>query len=82
MALKKGDLLTVGILLAGTMLTMLNQTSLNPALPVIMADLGVDAVTVQWLVSAYSLANAIVTPLSAFLLGRFSVRRLFIGDAR
>ena len=79
MTLKKGDLLTVGILLAGTMLTMLNQTALNPALPVIMADLGIDAVTVQWLVSAYSLANAIVIPLSAFLLGRFSVRRLFIG---
>lgn len=64
--------------MAGTVLAMLNQTALNPALPAIMADLSVDAATVQWLVSAYSLVNAIVIPLSAFLMGRFGTRRVFL----
>lgn len=71
--------LTIGIiLLAGTVLAMLNQTALNPALPSIMADMQVDAATVQWLVSAYSLVNAIVIPLSAYLMGRFGTRRIFL----
>lgn len=78
-AMRRRDVLSIGVLLAGTVLAMLNQTALNPALPVIMQSLHVDAVTVQWLVSAYSLINAMVIPLSAYLMGRFGVRRLFCG---
>ncbi len=74
----KENLLIGIILLAGTVLVMLNQTALNPALPSIMADLKVDAATVQWLVSAYSLVNAIVIPLSAYLMGRFGTRKIFL----
>ena len=72
------DLVMVGVLLAGTLLAVLNQTLLSPALPAIMADLQVDATTVQWLTSGYSLVEAVVIPLSAFLIGRFSTRQLFI----
>lgn len=43
-----------------------------------MADTQVDANTVQWLTSAYSLAETIVIPLSAYLIGRFSTKKLFI----
>ena len=68
----------VAVLLAGTLLAVLNQTLLSPALPSIMGDLGVDATTVQWLTSGYSLVEAVVIPLSAFLIGRFSTRQLFI----
>lgn len=78
LGIKKGDLSVGVILLLGTVLAMLNQTALNPALPSIMVDLNVDEATVQWLVSAYSLANAVVIPLSAYLLGRFGVRRIFL----
>lgn len=69
----------VVVLLAGALIVVLNQTLLSPALPVIMRDLSVDATTVQWLSSGYSLVEAIVIPLSAFLMGRFGSRRLFIG---
>lgn len=68
----------VAVLLAGTLLAVLNQTLLSPALPAIMADLQVDATTVQWLTSGYSLVEAVVIPLSAYLIGRFSTRQLFI----
>ncbi len=70
---------TVIVLLAGALLVVLNQTLLSPALPVIMGDLNVDATTVQWLTSGYSLVEAIIIPLSAYLMGRFPTRRLFIG---
>lgn len=69
----------VVVLLAGALLVVLNQTLLSPALPVIMADMSVDATTVQWLTSGYSLVEAIIIPLSAFLMGRFGSRKLFIG---
>lgn len=70
---------TVVILLAGALLVVLNQTLLSPALPVIMNDMSVNATTVQWLTSGYSLIEAIIIPLSAYLMGRFHTRKLFIG---
>lgn len=45
-----------------------------------MRDLDVGTTTVQWLTSGYSLVEAIVIPLSAYLIGRFSTRKLFIGS--
>lgn len=67
------------VLLTGCLLVVLNQTLLSPALPSIMADLGVNATTAQWLTSGYSLVEAVVIPLSAFLMGTFSTRKLFNG---
>ena len=78
MGLTRNQVVIVAILLAGATLVVLNQTLLSPAYPSIMADLQVDATTVQWLTSAYSLVEAIVIPLSAFLIGRFPTRKLFI----
>ncbi len=72
------ELVMVGVLLVGVLLAVLNQTLLSPALPAIMADLSVDATTVQWLTSGYSLVEAVIIPLSAYLIGRFSTRQLFI----
>lgn len=68
----------VAVLLVGVLLAVLNQTLLSPALPAIMADLGVDATTVQWLTSGYSLVEAVIIPFSAYLIGRFSTRQLFV----
>ena len=78
MGLTHKQKMIVVILLAGAVLAVLNQTLLSPAFPTIMADLHVDATTVQWLTSAYSLVEAVIIPLSAYLIGRFSTRKLFI----
>ncbi len=78
MGLTRKQFCIVAVLLIGALLAVLNQTLLSPALPVIMNDMQVDATTVQWLTSGYSMVEAVVIPLSAYLLGRFSVRRLFI----
>ena len=79
MGLSRNEKVMVIVLLAGTLLVVLNQTFLSPALPTIMADLAVDATTVQWLTSGYALVEAVIIPLNAFLVGRFSTRRLFMG---
>lgn len=68
----------VFILMSGTLLATINQTLLSPALPAIMESLSVNATTVQWLVSGYALMEAVTIPLSAYLIGRFTMRQIFI----
>ena len=77
LGVSRRDMVMIGVLLAGTLLAVLNQTLLSPALPAIMTSLSVDATTVQWLTSGYSLVEAVIIPLSAFLIGRFTTRQLF-----
>ncbi|MEY8561861.1 MDR family MFS transporter [Eggerthellaceae bacterium 3-80] len=72
------ELVMVGVLLTGTLLAVLNLTMLSPALPAIMANMGVSATTAQWLTSVYALVEAVIIPLSAYLVGRFTTRQLFI----
>ena len=69
----------MAVLLAGCVLVVLNYTLLAPALPVIMREMSVSETTVQWLTSIYAMVEAVVIPMNAFLLGRFSVRKLFGG---
>ena len=79
MGLSRKDIVQLAVLLAGCLLVVLNYTLLAPALPVIMHEMSVDETTVQWLTSIYAMVEAVIIPLNAFLLGRFSVRRLFAG---
>ncbi len=66
------------VLFAGAFITMLNQTLITPALPSIMKDMAVDQATVQWLTTGFTLVNAIMIPVTAFLQDRFGTRRLFL----
>lgn len=68
----------LGVLIFGTFVTILNQTVVSPALPSVMAEMGVDAATAQWLTTGFTLVNAIMIPITAFLQERFTVRNLFI----
>jgi EmrB/QacA subfamily drug resistance transporter len=65
-------------MLCGAFLSVLNQTLVVPALPAIMLETGVSATTAQWLVSGFTLVNAIVIAISAFLMDRFPTKKLFI----
>lgn len=79
MGLTRQQTTMIAVLLAGAFLVVLNQTLLTPALPTIMSHLNVNATTVQWLTSGYALVEAVIIPLNAYLIGRFSTRKLFIG---
>ena len=80
MGLTKKEITQVAVLLFGCLLSELNYTLLAPALPVIMGELNVGETDVQWLMSVYALVEAVVIPLNAFFLGRFSTRKLFVGS--
>lgn len=66
------------VLLSGAFITILNQTLLATALPPIMIDFQVTESTVQWLQSIFMLVNGIMIPVTAFLIAKFTTRRLFI----
>lgn len=66
------------LLLAGTFITVLNQTVVAPALPSIMNDMSINAATGQWLTTGFTLVNAIMIPVTAFLIDRFPIRNLFL----
>lgn len=77
LGISRKEMVMIAVLLSGTLLAVLNQTLLSPALPAIMEDLEVSVTTVQWLTSGYSLVEAVIIPLSAYLIGRFTTRQLF-----
>ena len=74
----KSVYLIIGIMMIGAFLSMLNNTLLNVALPSIMNYFEVSTSTVQWLTTGYMLVNGILIPTSAYLLQKFSIRRLFL----
>ncbi len=65
------------VLISGAFAAILNQTLLATALPHIMRDLDLNANTAQWLQSIFMLINGIMIPITAFLIERFTTRRLF-----
>lgn len=68
----------LAVLMIGAFIAFLNNTLLNIALPSIMKDLNVDTSTVQWLSTGFMLVNGILIPTTAFLIQKYSVRRLFL----
>lgn len=77
MHLSKKQLATVIVMIFGTFVTVLNQTLVTPALPNIMAEMSIDASVAQWLTTGFTLVNAIMIPVTAFLTDKFPTRRLF-----
>ncbi|GIO24162.1 DHA2 family efflux MFS transporter permease subunit [Oceanobacillus sp. J11TS1] len=66
------------ILFIGAFVAILNETLLNVALPSIMEEFEVKPTSVQWLTNGYMLVNGILIPASAFLIQRFTNRKLFL----
>lgn len=78
MGLTKKQWMMLVVVVVGTFVTVLNQTLVTPALPAIMAEMSIDAAMGQWLTTGFTLVNAIMIPITAYLQDRFSVRRLFL----
>jgi len=66
------------ILVVAATIGLMNQTLLNIALPYITQDLGITPNMAQWLTTGFVLAIGVTTPIVAFLIARFSTRKLFI----
>ncbi len=68
----------VANLIIGAFITILNQTLLVTAVPSIMADLEIPFSTAQWLTTGFFLVNGIMIPVTAFLINKFTTRKLYI----
>lgn len=68
----------IAILMVGAFITFLNNTLLNIALPPIMTEMKVGPSAAQWVTTGYMLVNGIMIPTTAFLIEKYSVRRLFL----
>ncbi|WP_438351960.1 DHA2 family efflux MFS transporter permease subunit [Paenibacillus sp. FA6] len=62
----------------GAFVALLSNTLLNIALPSIMKEFAVTAPTVQWLMTGYMLVNGVMIPSTAFLIQKYTARRLFL----
>ena len=70
-----------GVLVAtfGSLLLNLNATSINVALDRLMERFGAPLATVQWIVTGYLLALALVLPSFRWMVERLGSRRLYVG---
>lgn len=78
MGLTRSQIIMLAIMIFGTFVTVLNQTVVTPAQPSIMAEMGIDAATVQWLTTGFTLVNAIMIPVTAYLTDKHSTKALYI----
>ena len=74
---KKRSLIFINIVISCIASSMLS-TALTTALPSIVRDFQITVSMGQWLTSGYALAMGIVMPLTAFLITRFSTRKLYL----
>lgn len=75
---KKDKALMIAALLTGAFMGIVNETLLATALPSIQEAFGITQAEVQWMTTAFLMANGIMIPISAFLIDRFSTRGLFL----
>lgn len=76
--LTKQQIVMLVIMVFGTFVTVLNQTVVTPAQPSIMLEMGIDASTVQWLTTGFTLVNAIMIPVTAYLTDKHSTKVLYL----
>jgi DHA2 family lincomycin resistance protein-like MFS transporter len=70
--------LVITALVTATFVVILNETIMNVALPRLMAELRIDAPTVQWLATAFMLTMSVVIPTTGFLLQRLARKTVFV----
>ncbi|GAA2024297.1 cholic acid efflux MFS transporter MdrT [Yaniella flava] len=75
---KRQKYLMVAALLTGAFMGITNETLLATALPSIQEAFDITTGQVQWMTTAFLMANGIMIPISAFLIDRFTTRGLFL----
>src|SRR5437879_13179375 len=71
--------ITVCVILA-TLMQALDTTIANVALPYIQGSVSASQDQIDWVLTSYIAAAAIMTPPTGFLAGRFGVKRLFLAS--
>jgi EmrB/QacA subfamily drug resistance transporter len=76
--LSREILVLAGVVILGTIMTVLDLTIVNVAIPTLASDLGASIPAIQWVMTGYMLAFATVIPLTGWAAERFGARRAWI----
>jgi EmrB/QacA subfamily drug resistance transporter len=68
-----------GVVVAGSIMAILDATIVNVAIPTLGRDLDASISTIQWVMTGYLLAFASVIPLTGWATERFGAKRVWIG---
>lgn len=74
---RKRSLIFLNLVVSGIATSILS-TAMTTALPNVVDSFGVSTAVGQWVTSGYSLAMGMVMPLTAFLITRFPIKRLYL----
>jgi DHA2 family multidrug resistance protein len=79
---KKADSVNVGMVtlcvILATLMQALDTTIANVALPYMQGSVSASQDQIDWVLTSYIVAAAIMTPPTGFLAGRFGLKRLFL----
>lgn len=64
-------------IMMGTFMAVLDSTIVNVGLPKIMSSFGVGLDTIQWVVTAYMLAMAVMLPTSGWMADKFGYKKMY-----
>jgi len=73
-----GMWLSLLAILSGTFVAILNNSLINVALPSMVTIFGSTTETMQWVLTGYMLANAVMIPMSGSLSAKFGSKRIFV----
>src|SRR5690242_19289493 len=65
------------VLAAANFIAVLDMTIANVSVPNIAGSLGISSSQGTWVITSYSVAEAIIVPLTGWLAGRFGAVRVF-----
>ena len=68
----------LGVAVLGSLVPQLSTTIVGVSLPTLAVDLKTTVGTVQWVLSGYLLALALMLPLTGWLVDRIGVKRLYL----
>jgi DHA2 family multidrug resistance protein len=66
------------VVILGVFMSILDQTIVNIAIPRLQTAFGADIHSVQWVLTAYILAQGVATPTAAYFADTFGIKRFYI----
>lgn len=66
------------VVIFGIFMSVLDSTIVNIAIPRLQSAFGSDLNSVQWVLTGYTLAQGVATPLTAYLSDRIGVKRFYM----
>ncbi len=76
--LDRNLILVASVVVLGAIMSILDVTVVNVAIPTLVEDFQTTLPTIQWVATGYTLALATVIPLSGWAADRFGTKRLYM----